>query len=70
MGIYDVKELAAMLRTSKQTVRAYLAAGKIAGRKIGGKWLVCDEAVRQFLMNPESTHHNTVTDNQLITGES
>ena len=67
MEIFGVPELAKMLRTTEPTVRAYLAKGRIVGRKIGGKWLVCDEAIRQFLMSPESTHHNIMTDNQAIT---
>ena len=67
MEIYDVPQLAKMLSTSSQTVRAYLAKGRIVGRKIGGKWLVCDEALKQFLMGSERIDHNTVTDNRLIT---
>jgi hypothetical protein len=70
MEIYDVPQLAKMLRTTEPTVRAYLAKGRIVGRKILGTWLVCDEAIRQFLMSSECTHHNTVTDNQVIAKES
>ena len=70
MEIYDVHELAKMLRTTEPTVRACLAKGRIIGRKIGGKWLVCNEAIRQFLLYTESKDHNTVTDNQVIAGES
>ena len=67
MEIFGVPELAKMLRTTEPTVRACLAKGRIIGRKIGGKWLVCDEAIRQFLMTSECTHRNTATDNRLIT---
>ena len=70
MEIYDVPQLAEMLRTTEPTVRAYLAKGRIVGRKIGGKWLVCDQALKAFLMGSEQVDHNTVTDNRLITGES
>jgi excisionase family DNA binding protein len=67
MEIYDVPQLAKMLRTTEPTVRAYLAKGRIVGRKIGGKWLVCDEALKNFLMASEHVGHSTATDNQLIT---
>ncbi len=70
MEIYDVPQLSRMLRTSKPTVRSYIGRGKIAGRKIGGKWLVCDDALKAFLMGNTNRRRNTVTDSSVIVRKS
>jgi excisionase family DNA binding protein len=49
MQIYDVPQVAAMLRLSVKTVRQYLAKGRLAGRKVGKRLLVTEEALRAFL---------------------
>ncbi len=53
MQIYDVPQLSEMLKVSKKTVRSYLVAGRLKGRKVGKRWLVHEEAIREFLMNAE-----------------
>jgi excisionase family DNA binding protein len=58
MEIYDIPQLAEMLRVNRNTVRAYLKEGRLAGRKVGKRWLVCDEALNAFLMNPASNTAN------------
>ncbi len=55
MQIYDVPQLVEMLKVSKKAVRSYLISGQLRGRKVGKKWLVHEDAVREFLMNAEQT---------------
>jgi len=53
MEIYDVPQLSEMLKVSVRAVRAYLIAGRLKGRKVGKRWLVHEDAVKEFLMNGE-----------------
>jgi excisionase family DNA binding protein len=53
MQIYDVPQLSEMLKVSEKAVRSYLITGRLKGRKVGKRWLVHEDAVREFLMNPE-----------------
>lgn len=47
--IYTVPELCELLQLTPQSVRKYLREGKIKGRKAGTKWIVTDEALKEFL---------------------
>lgn len=47
--IYTVPELCELLQMTPQSVRKYLNEGKIKGIKAGGKWVVSEEALREFL---------------------
>jgi hypothetical protein len=49
MQIYDVLQIAEMLRLSVKMVRHYLATGKLVGRKVGKRWLVTEDALRAFM---------------------
>lgn len=49
MKLYNIKELSDILRTTPQTIRKYLNEGRLKGNKIGGKWLVTEEALKKFL---------------------
>ena len=53
MEIYDVPQLSEMLKVSVKAVRSYLIAGRLKGRKVGKRWLVHEDAVREFLMDTE-----------------
>ena len=54
MQIYDVPQLSEMLKVSVKAVRSYLISGRLKGRKVGKRWLVHEDAVREFLMNTET----------------
>ena len=45
----SVGELACILQVKKQTVRAYLRAGKIESYRIGRRYIVSKFALRTFL---------------------
>jgi excisionase family DNA binding protein len=49
MHIYDVSQVAEMLRLSVKTVRHYIATRKLVGRKVGKRWLVTEDALHAFM---------------------
>jgi excisionase family DNA binding protein len=53
MEIYDVPQPSEMLKVSEKAVRSHLITGRLKGRKVGERWLVHEDAVREFLMNTE-----------------
>ena len=55
MKIYRVEELVPILRVLKKAVRAYIASGRLRGRKVGKRWLVTEEALRLFLNSPDAS---------------
>lgn len=47
--IYTVPELVKLFQLNPQSVRKYLKEGRLKGRKVGTKWLVTEESIREFL---------------------
>ena len=47
--LYDVKEVAEMLKSTEATIRAYFRDGKLRGRKLNGKWRVSEENLKRFI---------------------
>lgn len=50
LRVYTVMELVKLFHLTPQSVRKYLKEGRIKGQKVGTKWLVSEEAIREFLM--------------------
>lgn len=48
LTLYSVDDLHEQLGLSKMTIRAYLRDGKLRGRKLGVKWYVTEEALREY----------------------
>ncbi len=48
LTLYSVDDLHQQLGLSKMTIRAYLREGKIRARKLGVKWYVTEEALREY----------------------
>ncbi|MBA7491698.1 hypothetical protein ES702_02246 [subsurface metagenome] len=46
---YNVYELVEILKVSSFTIREYLKAGKLKGRKIAKQWLVSEKELNEFL---------------------
>ena len=55
MEIYDVPQLAKMLRVCQRTVRTYLNEGRIIGPMVGKRWLVSEDALKKFFMQDEAS---------------
>jgi len=65
MEIYDVPQLAKMLRVCQRTIRTYLNEGKIIGRMVGKRWLVSEDSLKQFFMQEEAStdvEHSSIDD--------
>jgi len=54
LTLYSVDDLHEQLGLSKMTIRAYLREGKIRGRKLGVKWYVTEEALREYFGEPSA----------------
>lgn len=52
LTLYSVDDLNEQLGLSKMTIRSYLREGKIRGRKLGVKWYVTEEALREYFDTP------------------
>ncbi|WP_445663996.1 helix-turn-helix domain-containing protein [Fodinibius sp. AD559] len=52
LTLYSVDDLHEQLGLSKMTIRAYLREGKIRARKLGVKWYVTEEALREYFNEP------------------
>jgi excisionase family DNA binding protein len=52
LTLYSVNDLHEQLGLSKMTIRAYLREGKIRARKLGVKWYVTEEALREYFNEP------------------
>ena len=59
--IYTVEELAPLLKVSRKALRHYLSKRTLAGRKVGKRWLIHEDALRQFL-NVRQDHEKAVTE--------
>ncbi|WP_138431058.1 helix-turn-helix domain-containing protein [Fodinibius saliphilus] len=55
--LYSVDDLHEQLGLSKMTIRAYLRDGKIRARKLGVKWYVTEDALREYF--GESSRSNS-----------
>lgn len=48
MIIYTVEEAAELLRIHPQTMREYLKSGRIRGRKLGIRWAITADAIKDY----------------------
>ncbi|MFW5782661.1 MAG: helix-turn-helix domain-containing protein, partial [Candidatus Muiribacteriaceae bacterium] len=49
--LYDLNEISEKLEVSVFTLRNYLKAGKLNGRKIGSKYFITEDNIEEFLNN-------------------
>jgi len=47
---YNVQEIAKAFDLTPQSVRKFIREGRIKGRKIGTRWYVTEEAMREYLL--------------------
>jgi len=48
LKLYDVKDLAEKLELNIQTARRYIKEGRIKGKKVGTRWLVTEQAIKEY----------------------
>ena len=47
---YDVQEIAKAFDMTPQSIRKFIREGRIKGRKVGTRWYVTEEAMREYLL--------------------
>ena len=52
LTLFDVMELSKKFSVNPVTVRGYMRSGKLKGRKIGRKWYLTEEALRDYFNLP------------------
>jgi excisionase family DNA binding protein len=52
--IYDVEELSEMLNIQERTVRNLFKDGVLKGKKLGRKWYITAEALKEYFEQEES----------------
>ena len=50
---FTLYEISKMFNVTPQTLRKYLKEGRIQAVKFGGKWVITEEAMKNFLLNKE-----------------
>jgi excisionase family DNA binding protein len=48
--LYDLQELSKKLNVHIVTLRTYLKEGRLRGQKMGTKWYVSEDSLREFFM--------------------
>ena len=61
LKLYSLKELSASLEVSTVTLRNYISCNKLKARKLGGKWYVTQDSIKEYFnfSNNENTVINT-----------
>jgi excisionase family DNA binding protein len=44
-----MKEVSEILKVTERTLYNYIKGGKFKAKKIGGKWMITEENLRQFI---------------------
>lgn len=47
--LYNLKDIAELLKVTERTLLTYLKEGKLKGQKIGGKWIITEENLKNFI---------------------
>jgi len=48
--VYDLEEISKKFEVHSNTLRTYLKAGRLQGQKMGTKWYVSEDSLREFFM--------------------
>ena len=56
--VYTLKEVAEILKVSRQTIYNYLKAGRLKATKIGKEYRVTKEDLEEFIRHGSNTPHN------------
>ena len=47
--VYTIEEVAELLHTTRRTLYTYLKEGKLKAVKMGRKWLITEENLKEFI---------------------
>ena len=48
--VHDLEEISEKFGVHSNTLRTYIKGGKLRGQKMGTKWYVSEESLREFFM--------------------
>jgi excisionase family DNA binding protein len=48
LTLYTLKELSKKLNITTVTLRAYIKEGRLKGRKMGTRWYISEDALREY----------------------
>jgi len=54
LKLFSVDDLAAKLHVTKLTIRTYCREGRLRARKVGNRWFVSEESLREYFNTPSS----------------
>ena len=49
MKVYDLDDLVKLLKMNIQTLRIYIKEGKLKASKVGRKYIITEESLKEFL---------------------
>ena len=52
LEVYSVKEVAAILKTSRQQIRKMILAEELPAIKVGREWRISSEVLQYFIADP------------------
>lgn len=55
LTLFDVRELSKKFGLNPVTIRTLFRRGKLTGRKIGKRWYISEEALRDYFKEPGKT---------------
>ena len=55
LKLYALKELSKSLGITTFTLRTYIRQGKLRARKMGTKWLVTEDALKEYFKEPQES---------------
>lgn len=47
--LYNVTEVASILKVDRRTVMNYIKSKELKAKKVGGKWLITEENLKEFV---------------------
>ena len=47
--VYTITEIAVLLKVNRRTVWNYIKEGKLVAKKVGGKWLITEKNLKDFV---------------------
>ena len=54
LKLFSVDELAETLNVTRLTIRTYCREGRLRARKVGNRWFVSEESLKEYFNNPSS----------------
>ena len=75
LKLYSLKEVSKILGITTFTLRTYIRQGRLRARKMGTKWLITEDALREYFRDTRETKKNGrislqgITSGSIITDE-